>query len=194
MLDDARALAADNVRRLAGAARRGLPIVGLEPSCLLTLRDEYPELVRTEDARAVAGQSLLLEEFLQRELAAGRRPPFTPSPAGSRKALLHGHCHQNALAGTAPPVAVLKAAGYQVSEVDAGSCGMAGSFGFEAEHYDLSVKIAERRLAPAVRATPEDVAVCAPGISCRQQIEHTTSRRPQHPAQLLWAAIGPAGS
>ena len=160
MLDEARTLAAANIARLAGAARQGRPIIGLEPSCLLTLRDEYPELVRTEDARLVAKQSVLLEEFLQREWARGEKPKFA---AHGRPALLHGHCHQKALVGTGPTVAVLKAAGYTVTEVDAGCCGMAGSFGFEAEHYDLSIKIAERRLAPAVRAAGADVAVCAPG-------------------------------
>ena len=189
MLDEAQRLAADNVARLAPAARAGRPIVGLEPSCLLTLRDEYPELVRTEDARLVARQSVLLEEFLTKELKAGH-PLFARTHAETgRKVLLHGHCHQKALVGTAPTVSVLKAAGYQVSEVDAGCCGMAGSFGFEAEHYDLSVKIAERRLAPAVRAAGADVSVCAPGISCRQQVEHTTGRVPKHPAELLWEAL-----
>jgi FAD/FMN-containing dehydrogenase/Fe-S oxidoreductase len=189
MLDEARGLAEDNVRRLGPAARRGAPIVGLEPSCLLTLRDEYPELVRTEDARRVAGQALLLDEFLRGELAAGH-PLFARARGGAgRRVLLHGHCHQKALAGTTPTVAVLKAAGYQVDEVDAGCCGMAGSFGFEVEHYELSLKIAERRLAPAVRAAGADVAVCAPGISCRQQVEHTTGRVAQHPAELLWDAL-----
>jgi Fe-S oxidoreductase len=86
-------------------------------------------------------------------------------------------------------VAVLKAAGYQVSETDAGCCGMAGSFGFEAEHYDLSLAIAERRLAPAMRAAGPDVTLCAPGISCRQQVEHTTGRVPKHPAELLLEAL-----
>jgi FAD/FMN-containing dehydrogenase/Fe-S oxidoreductase len=186
MLEEACALAADNVARLVPAARQGRPIIGLEPSCLLTLRDEYPELVRTEDARLVARQSLLLEEFLLREWSHGERPRFT---ANGRPALLHGHCHQKALVGTAPTVAVLKAAGYRVSEVDAGCCGMAGSFGFESEHYDLSVRIAERRLAPAVRAAGADVAICAPGISCRQQVEHTTGRAPKHLAELLWEAL-----
>jgi Fe-S oxidoreductase len=186
MLGEARDMARANVARLAPAARAARPIVGLEPSCLLTLRDEYPELVRTDDARLVARQSFLLEEFLQREWAGPDRPRFE---AHGRAALLHGHCHQKALVGTGPTVAVLKAAGYQVSEVDAGCCGMAGSFGFEAEHYELSVKIAERRLAPAVRAAGADVAVCAPGVSCRQQVEHTTGRSPKHPAELLWEAL-----
>jgi Fe-S oxidoreductase len=187
MLAEARDAAAFNVARLVGHARQGLPIVGLEPSCLLTLRDEYVDLLRSDDARLVARQSLLLDEFLQREAAAGRTLPYAP-PSG-RKALLHGHCHQKAMVGTAPTVAALRAAGYEVSEVDAGCCGMAGSFGFEAEHYDLSMTIANRRLAPAVEALGADVAVCAPGISCRQQIEHVTGRRAQHPAQLLRDAL-----
>src|SRR5262249_12871122 len=137
------------------------------------IRDEYPELLRTEAATTVARQTFLLEEFLKRELAAGH-PLFARAHGAERKVLLHGHCHQKALVGTAPTLSVLKAAGYQVSEVDAGCCGTAGSFGFAAEPSDLSIKIAERRLAPAVRAAGPDVAVCAPGISCRQQVEHTT--------------------
>jgi FAD/FMN-containing dehydrogenase/Fe-S oxidoreductase len=191
MLVEAREHARYNLARLAGPARRGLPIIGLEPSCLLTLRDEYPELLRSDEAKVVAGQSLLFEEFVQREIAAGHGPAFRAGARGPDppRVLLHGHCHQKALVGTAPTVAVLRAAGYQVTEVDAGCCGMAGSFGFEAEHYDLSVKIAERRLAPAVRAAGDGVAVCASGISCRQQIAHTTGREAKHPAELLWEAL-----
>jgi FAD/FMN-containing dehydrogenase/Fe-S oxidoreductase len=189
MLAEARELAAENVSRLVGYARQGLPIVGLEPSCLLTLRDEFADLLRSEDARIVARQSVLLEEFLQREWTSGTRPAFAPNGGAGRKTLLHGHCHQKALVGTGPTVAVLRAAGYEVSEVDAGCCGMAGSFGFEREHYDLSLAIARRRLVPAVQGAGPDVVICAPGISCRQQIEHTTGRRAQHPAELLWEAL-----
>ncbi|MGH7265371.1 MAG: FAD-binding and (Fe-S)-binding domain-containing protein [Candidatus Rokuibacteriota bacterium] len=188
MLREARDAAAYNVARLVAHARDGRPIVGLEPSCLLTLRDEYVDLLRSDDARLVARQSVLLEEFVRREAAAGRPFRFAAAAAG-RKALLHGHCHQKALVGTAPTVGALEAAGYQVSEVDAGCCGMAGSFGFETEHYDLSLAIANRRLVPAVKAAGPDVAVCAPGISCRQQIAHTTGREARHPAQLLWEAL-----
>jgi FAD/FMN-containing dehydrogenase/Fe-S oxidoreductase len=187
LLDQARGLARDNVERLAGAARQGVPIVGLEPSCLLTLRDEYPELVRTEAARQVAAQSVLLEELLERAWRdAGARPAFR---AHEGRVLLHGHCHQKALAGTGPTVSVLRMAGYRVEDLDAGCCGMAGSFGFEREHYDLSIRLAERRLAPAVRAAAPDVRVCAPGISCRQQVAHTTGREAHHPAELLWEAL-----
>lgn len=186
MLDEAREHAAWNVARLAPWAGRNVPIVGLEPSCLLTLRDEYPELVRTEEARAVAGASFLLDEFLVRERARGLELRFDGRP---RKALLHGHCHQKAIVGTAPTVAALRWAGYEVTEVDSGCCGMAGSFGFEREHYDVSVKIGSRRLAPAVRAAADDTTIVAPGISCRQQIEHLTGRAARHPAEVLRDAL-----
>jgi Fe-S oxidoreductase len=109
--------------------------------------------------------------------------------SGGRKALLHGHCHQKALVGTAPTVAVLKSAGFEVSEVDSGCCGMAGSFGFEKEHYDLSLTIGNRRLAPAVKAASAEVEIVAPGISCRQQIEHLTGRKAKHPAEVLWETL-----
>jgi Fe-S oxidoreductase len=186
MLDEARAHAAWNVARLAPWAARGVAIVGLEPSCLLTLRDEYVDLLRTDEARAVAGQSALLEEFLLRERARGLVLPWT---AHGRRALLHGHCHQKAIVGTAPTVAALTWAGYTVSEVDSGCCGMAGSFGFEREHYDISIALGNRRLAPAVKAAPAATEVVAPGISCRQQIEHLAGRRATHPAEALRAAL-----
>jgi FAD/FMN-containing dehydrogenase/Fe-S oxidoreductase len=186
MLDEARRHAAWNVERLAPHARRGVAIVGLEPSCLLTLRDESVDLLRTDDARVVARHAFLFEEFLLRERGRGLELPFA---AGRRAALLHGHCHQKALVGTAPTVAALRWAGLDVSEVDAGCCGMAGSFGFEREHYDVSVAIGNRRLAPAVKAAPADTEVVAPGVSCRQQIEHLTGRRARHPAEVLRDAL-----
>ncbi|HXG51689.1 MAG TPA: FAD-linked oxidase C-terminal domain-containing protein [candidate division Zixibacteria bacterium] len=194
MLRAARDHAIWNVDRLAEFAGSGAAIVGLEPSCLLTLRDEYPELVRTPEARRVADNSFLLEEFVVRERDAGRLS--LRFAGGGRKALLHGHCHQRALAGTGATVAALRWAGYEVSEVDSGCCGMAGSFGFEKEHYDLSIAIGRRRLAPAVEAAPPEVEIVAPGISCRQQIDHLTGRKARHPAELLWEALAderPAG-
>ena len=187
MLGQAKENAAWNVAKLAPYAEMDTPIVGLEPSCLLTLRDEYPELVRTEAAKQVAQHSFLLEEFVMREVNAGRLS--LGAYGKGKKVLLHGHCHQKALVGTAPTVAMLKAAGYEVSEVDSGCCGMAGSFGFEKEHYDLSIKIGNRRLAPAVKAASAEVEVAAPGISCRQQIDHLAQRQAKHPAELLWDSI-----
>ena len=186
MLDEARANAAWNVERLHPYVERGVPIIGLEPSCLLTLRDEWVDLVRTEPARAVARASFLLEEFVARERGRGLELAFA---GRGRRVLLHGHCHQKAMVGTAPTVAALRWAGFEVSEVDSGCCGMAGSFGFEREHYDVSVAIGNRRLAPAVKAAAADTEIVAPGISCRQQIEHLAGRRAKHPAEMLWEAL-----
>ncbi|HUF90811.1 MAG TPA: oxidoreductase, partial [Candidatus Limnocylindria bacterium] len=144
------------------------------------------DLLRTDDARLVAAHSLLLEQFLLQERERGLELSFA---AHGRKALLHGHCHQKAIVGTAPTVKVLTWAGYTVSEVDSGCCGMAGSFGFEREHYDVSVALGNRRLAPAVKAVSADTEVVAPGVSCRQQIEHLAGRPARHPAEVLLDAL-----
>jgi len=184
MLAEARDNAAWNVEKLFPLAEKGAAIVGLEPSCLLTLRDEYPELLRGEKAKTVARRTFLFEEFISSEREAGRLA-FGFSGNG-QKALLHGHCHQKSLVGTAPTVEALRWAGFDVTEVDSGCCGMAGSFGFEKEHYDLSLAIANRRLAPAVRAADPEVEIVASGISCRQQIDHVAGRKAKHPAELLW--------
>jgi Fe-S oxidoreductase len=187
MLSQARENAAWNVEKLAPYAEKGTAIVGLEPSCLLTLRDEYPEFIRTSAAKKVADNTFLFDEFVMREHKAGRLS--LTSNSNQRRALLHGHCHQKALVGTAPTIAMLKAAGYEVSEVDSGCCGMAGSFGFEKEHYDLSTKIGNRRLVPTVKAAGADVEIVAAGISCRQQIDHLAGRKAKHPVELLWEVM-----
>ena len=187
MLAEAKVHAAYNVARLAPAVARGVPVdraravAASSPCATSTWTCSGP----TRPARW-RRSSFLLEEFLLREKARGLEIPWTP---GARKALLHGHCHQKAMVGTAPTVAALRWAGYEVSEVDSGCCGMAGSFGFEREHYDLSVSLGNRRLAPAVKAVPADTEVVAPGISCRQQIEHLAGRRAKHPAEALRAAL-----
>jgi len=189
MLGEAKNNAAWNVDQLAEYAERGVPIVGMEPSCLLTLRDEYPDFLRTNDAKLVARNSFLLEEFLLQERDTGK--VSLSFGANGRKALLHGHCHQKALVGTVPTVALLKGAGFEVSEVDSGCCGMAGSFGFEKEHYDLSLTIGNRRLALVVKSASAEVEIVAPGISCRQQIEHLTGRKAKHTAEVLWEVLSP---
>jgi len=130
---------------------------------------------------------MLIDEFLAAE---HRRSPLPLGDAGGRRVLLHGHCHQKALAGTGAVRDVLRAAGYTVEEVDSGCCGMAGSFGFEREHYDISMAIGERRLLPAVRALPGDAPVVAMGVSCRQQIAHGTGRRALHLVELLADGVG----
>ena len=188
LLDEAAASARRNVDLLYDFAQQGIPIVGCEPSCLLTFRDEYPELVKDEKARTVAEHSFLIDEFLVRLKERGElNLPFKPLP---KKVLFHGHCHQKALVGTASSLAALRLPpGYQVELVNAGCCGMAGSFGFEKEHYDVSMKIGGQALFPAVQAKGADWEVAVMGVSCRQQIEHGTGRRARHLVEVLRDAL-----
>ncbi|HEX4998753.1 MAG TPA: FAD-linked oxidase C-terminal domain-containing protein [Terriglobia bacterium] len=181
----ARENAAFNVRSLLPFVEKGYAIVGCEPSCILTFRDEYPDLLKGSAVEKVAAASYLLEEFIVKEKRAGRWTlEFQPQPA---RALIHGHCHEKALIGSGYLKEALGLA-YRVEEVDSGCCGMAGSFGFEKEHYDVSMAIGRRRLFGAVEGNPEAVVV-APGVSCRQQIEHATGRVALHPAEALARAL-----
>jgi Fe-S oxidoreductase len=191
LVDQARRMAAGMVDRLGEAAARGAPIVGVEPSCLLTLRDEYPALLPGDSrAQAVAAATRLPEELLVEAIAAGRLIVPRENDVSGRRILFHGHCHQKALAGTAATVALLRSIpGADVIEVDAGCCGMAGSFGFEAEHYELSMRIGELRLFPAVRAEAGETIIAATGVSCRQQIEHGTGRPARHPLEIIRQAL-----
>ncbi|WP_291413675.1 heterodisulfide reductase-related iron-sulfur binding cluster [Actinophytocola sp.] len=188
LLDDARRKAAALVSSLAG---EDSPIVGCEPSCLLTLRDETLSLL-PDDARArnVAGRVRQVEEMVTAAIDAGDLRLTEDSWVAGRRILFHGHCHQKADVGTAATVALLqRIPGARVVELDAGCCGMAGSFGFDAEHYDLSMTIGEDRLFPAVRAEPTETVIAATGVSCRQQIAHGTQRRAHHPLELALAAV-----
>jgi len=192
MLELAREHAIYNVNLLAPYAEQGIPIIGCEPSCILTLRDEYPDLVAGPRVEAVAANSFMIEEFLARLHERGELQLAFKDV--KRKLLLHGHCHQKALIGTGPSLAVLRLPpGYEVEEVDSGCCGMAGSFGYETEHYDISRAIGGRRLFPAVeaksKATNGDFDVVAAGISCRQQVEHFTGKRPKHLVEVLAEAL-----
>jgi len=186
LVDQARGRARDLVDRVAG---RG-PVVGVEPSCLLTLRDEYPAILPGDSrAQAVAVASRLPEELLLEAIADGC---LALRPMAGTRILFHGHCHQKAVTGTAATVALLRAIpGTEVTEVDAGCCGMAGSFGFEAEHYGLSMRIGELRLFPAVRAEPASTIIAASGVSCRQQIAHGTGRAARHPLEIVRSALIP---
>ncbi|GIJ49181.1 oxidoreductase [Virgisporangium aliadipatigenens] len=177
LLDDARDSARALARRLNADDN---PIVGVEPSCLWTLRDEHPRLLPEDpDVRAVAGRVRQIEELLV-DLPLNRL---------ERRILFHGHCHQKAEVGTGATVALLRRIpGATVEEVDAGCCGMAGSFGFEAEHYELSMAIGAERLFPAVRAAP-DALIAATGVSCRQQVRHGTGRTALHPLEILRGAL-----
>jgi FAD/FMN-containing dehydrogenase/Fe-S oxidoreductase len=176
-LREAQQLAAENVRKLTPWARAGTPIVGCEPSCLLMLVDEYPELVSGADAKRVAASAALVESHIAR---AGITLPLR---SHSGRAIVHGHCHQKALVGVGDMLATLgKIDGLKLDAVDSGCCGMAGSFGYE--HYDLSMRIGERVLLPTVR-NAADALIVAPGFSCRQQILHGAARQAIHPVQLL---------
>ncbi len=184
MLDEARRLAEYNIARLSPYVEQGLAIVGCEPSCVAALKEEYPMLVPGEAAQKLAENTYLLEDFLlHHEAQTGERLHFRARPG---PALFHGHCHQKALAGTLATEALLRRVPeLRVDVLDAGCCGMAGAFGYEREHYDLSVQIGELRLLPAVRNAPPEAAIVVTGASCRQQIEQGTGRRVLHVAELL---------
>jgi FAD/FMN-containing dehydrogenase/Fe-S oxidoreductase len=192
MIEEARANAIYNVNLLAPYAEQGVPIIGCEPSCILTLRDEYPDLVADARVQTVAAHSFMIEEFLAQ--LHGRGELHIRFKEVKRQLLLHGHCHQKALIGTGPSLTVLRLPpGFEVEEVDSGCCGMAGSFGFEHEHYEISRAIGSRRLFPAVQAkrqaTNGDFDVVAAGVSCRQQVEHFTGKRPKHLVEVLAEAL-----
>jgi FAD/FMN-containing dehydrogenase/Fe-S oxidoreductase len=189
MLDKARSMARRNVDALLPYARRGAPIVGTEPSCLLSFRDEYPDLLRDGESREVAEQAVLLDELVLRLLEAdpSTRSVFGDGDRGS--VLLHAHCHQKAIAGAEPSLAALRLAGYAAALADSGCCGMAGSFGFEVEHYEVSRAMGAYRLFPAVEAAAATTEIAVTGVSCRQQIGHFTSRQPRHTTELLAAAL-----
>lgn len=189
-VDAARAKAREVLDALLPFAQKQIAIVGLEPSCLLTLRDEFLSLGLGAPAQQVAGQALLLEEFLARELAAGRLAALKERlrPLG-RKVLLHGHCHQKAFGAVGPIAEVLKLIpGVQPELIESSCCGMAGSFGYEASHYEVSMQMAELSLLPAVRKEP-DAVVVADGTSCRHQIRDGAQREAVHVAALLAAQL-----
>jgi Fe-S oxidoreductase len=190
-LSKARDWAHLNVDVLAPYAEHGTLIVGTEPSCLLTLRDEYPELVRTEASRSVASQALMLDELLV-QLASDE--PDTVATVFSRSEKMqiqvHGHCHQKALIGTTPTIGALKLAGYRPELIDSACCGMAGTFGFEKEHYDTSKAMGSLKLFPAIEAEDKrNWPVAVSGISCRQQIGHFTAKTPRHWVEYLADAL-----
>ncbi|MBI2562506.1 MAG: oxidoreductase, partial [candidate division NC10 bacterium] len=188
LIHEAKVNAADNVDRLSTYAAKGVPIVGCEPSCILTFRDEYPDLLDDPRAGDLAKQTFMIEEFLVGLYERGALNLAFSN--GARSLLLHGHCHQKALIGTSPSLQVLRMLpGAKVEEVDSGCCGMAGSFGYEKEHYDLSRAIGGRRLSPAVKAKGPECEVVAAGVSCRQQIAHGTGRRARHLVEVLADAL-----
>lgn len=183
MLTEARETLAHNVAALLPHVRAGRPVIGIEPSCLLTFRDEAPDLLRSREAGEVAAGALLIDEWLADRAAAGTLEPISWR-GGERRLLLHGHCHHKAAGIDSALRALNLPPGYEATLIDAGCCGMAGSFGFEAEHYALSRRIGQERLFPALAADP-DAGVAVTGVSCRQQIAHFTDRRPRHLVEWL---------
>lgn len=184
LLTEAQANARFNVEKLLPYAQAGIPIVGCEPSCILTLKDEYLDLAGPE-AKDVAAQTRTIDEFLY---DLHRNGTLDLKFAHRGDSLLHGHCHQKALVGTRPTLELLNLVS-NAHEIDSGCCGMAGSFGYEQEHYDLSLKIGSQRLFPAIARASARTALVADGISCRQQIAHGTGQRARHLVELLADAL-----
>jgi FAD/FMN-containing dehydrogenase/Fe-S oxidoreductase len=189
LVDEARAAARRLLDALASEVGRGLPVIGLEPSCLLTLRDEFRSLLPGEASDALARQAVLLEEFLARQLHAGKLN-LALQPLSARRALVHGHCHQKAF-DTMPALrqvlAMIPDLGIEI--VDSGCCGMAGAFGYQARHFDISMKIGEAALLPAVREAGTDVLLIANGTSCRHQVRDGAGREALHVARVLQMAL-----
>jgi Fe-S oxidoreductase len=181
------------VTTYAPFAARGIPIVGLEPSCLLTLRDELLSLRSDNDAKSVSAHALLFEEFLVREAEAGRLK--LPLGAISAKALVHGHCHQKSFGAFKPVEKILRLVpDLSVETVESSCCGMAGAFGYGADTYQASMEMAELSLLPAVRKAEPATLIVADGTSCRHQIKDGTSRAALHVARVLAMSLDSARS
>jgi len=192
LLNRARDVAEFNVRFFADLISEEVPMVGIEPSAILTFRDEYPDLLRGElqqKAHAIAPFCLTIEEFIARERDGGRISDNSFNDV-TKKVLLHGHCHQKALSSLVPSKKMLTLPrNYSVSLIPSGCCGMAGSFGYEKEHFELSQQIGELVLFPAVREAKEDTLIAAAGTSCRHQILDGTGRKSFHPVEILFEAL-----
>jgi Fe-S oxidoreductase len=190
-VDEARREAERTLAALARYVDRGIPVVGLEPSCLYSFRDEIPSLVKSETARRVAHQALLFEEFIVRAAAAGTlKLPLAPI---AKRALLHGHCHQKSFAAMGAVESALKLIPeLAVETVESSCCGMAGAFGYAADTIDVSLKMAELSLLPAVRKAEADTLVVADGTSCRHQIKDGAGREALHVARVLAMSVAAA--
>ena len=192
LLRTGKKLAVRNVEVFKDLVNEEVPLVGLEPSAILAFRDEYPELVEPElrqDAHKLSQYTFTIEEFLMQQMERGviKKEQFTGE---SRHILFHGHCQQKAVASTTPTSYILSfPEQYTAEEIPSGCCGMAGSFGFEKEHYDLSMKVGELVLFPAIRKASDDSLLAAPGTSCRHQISDGTRREALHPVEILYKAL-----
>jgi FAD/FMN-containing dehydrogenase/Fe-S oxidoreductase len=193
LVREAKKLAIENVVIFKDVISSEIPLIGIEPSAILSFRDEYPDLVSAELKETAVNLSkncLLFEEFFMKEVKAGHlfKEQFTTDIL---KIKLHGHCHQKALSTTGPMKEMLSLPeNYTVEEIPSGCCGMAGSFGYEKEHYELSMKVGELVLFPAVRQSDPSVVIAAPGTSCRHQIKDGTGRVAVHPVEVMLRAVG----
>ena len=192
LVEKAKAEARRTLDALMPFVSRGVAVVGLEPSCLLTLRDEFLNYGYGEEAQQLAKSAYLFEEFLVKEKKEGRMS-LDLKPLPVNKILLHGHCHQKAFDAFRPVPAVLQwIPQVELSLVESSCCGMAGSFGYEAEHYGVSMAMAEAHLLPAVRKAGADSLIVADGTSCRHQIHDGADRQALHVARVLAASLGGA--
>jgi FAD/FMN-containing dehydrogenase/Fe-S oxidoreductase len=195
LLDQAKTLAETNVKLLAPLVSEQSPLIGIEPSSLLTFRDEYPDLLRGElktTAQTLSKYCLTIEEFLAKAVDKKHLHAdlFTVPEGPEQLIKVHGHCHQKALSSMVPTKKVLSILPHtKVQMIPSGCCGMAGSFGYEAEHYEVSMKIGELVLFPTVRQQPEAVIIAAPGTSCRHQIKDGTGRKAKHPVEVIWERL-----
>lgn len=192
LIRKAQQLAVKNLEIFGPLISEKRPLIGIEPSAILSFRDEYPDLVhgkKKETARYVAGNTFMIDEFLIREMEKG----LITAEAFTRKKQhikLHGHCQQKSIASTDATKKLLSLPeNYSIEEIPSGCCGMAGSFGYEKEHYDLSMKVGELVLFPAIRETTEKTLIVAPGTSCRHQIKDGTKRTAYHPVEVLYDAL-----
>ena len=184
MLVSARRLLQQILDRLRPQIEEGVPVVGLEPSCVAVFRDELINLFpNDEDARRLSQQTFLLSEFLAQQASHYQLPQLP------RKAVVHGHCHHTAIMKLKDEETILSKLGLDYTVLDSGCCGMAGAFGFEKDHYDVSIKVGERVLLPAVRSAGKDTLIIADGFSCREQISQTTDRRALHLAEVIRMAL-----
>jgi len=192
LLRKAKKIVNQNIRLLKDIVSEETPLIGVEPSAILGFRDEYPDLVDKdlrEDALRLAKNALLIDEFLAAEMKKGNisKEAFNDIP---KRILYHGHCQQKAVASTDCTKEILSfPSGFEVEEIPSGCCGMAGAFGYEKEHYDLSMKIGEMVLFPAVRNAPESTVIAASGTSCRHQIKDGTEKKAFHPIEILYQAL-----
>jgi Fe-S oxidoreductase len=192
LLRKGKEIANKNISLLAPLITSNTPLVGIEPSAILTFRDEYIDLANDsqfETAKQLAENVFTIEEFIAREIEGGKitKEQFT---SNKRMVKVHGHCQQKAISSLLPSLKMLSLpANYLVEVIPSGCCGMAGSFGYEREHYDLSMKIGELVLFPAVRSQSDNMIIAAAGTSCRHQIKDGTGRKALHPVEILWDAL-----